>query len=1101
MKKTAILSIVLCLCMVLSLVMPGVSAFASANEAFPGADSSAEVAPGGDSEVAPGGDSEVAPGGDSEVAPGGDSDAAPGGDSEVAPGGDSEAAPGGDAETPDTPDTPAEKVTLHITSWEECTFETEKSKVAVDQDNLNAADWALIIYTSNYKGACITGNGWGCAIVVKDNKVVRVYDGTSGKYHDEVNPNGITGADCTSAGYAQEAFDSRKDGEIVIIAPNTGANNNQPGSRWYLTRYGKGIGSVVTLTGVTFPEPEKPTEPEQPDVPGNDNTGSLKVFITDNNAWADLATFTAPQDGTYTFTIAAGMGAYSKEDYDAWKPAYCDPNMGETNGCTFSVTLKKGETFEFYVMNPTKNVEVEIPWTAEFAGSSDSDAVTSGTIKVYITDNNAWADLATFTAPQDGTYTFTIAAGMGAYGKKDYDAWKPAYCDPNMGETNGCTFSVTLKKGETFEFYVMNPTKNVEVEIPWTAEFAGSSDSDAVTSGTIKVYITDNNAWADLATFTAPQDGTYTFTIAAGMGAYGKKDYDAWKPAYCDPNMGETNGCTFSVTLKKGETFEFYVMNPTKNVEVEIPWTCEPAGEQPKENIAVLGENSIVIENGTEGAEYTFVVDKAGDYTFASNDLMVQILNANGMMVGQGKAYLEPGTYTLKCGAIGGAVGTFQMNITVVYPKVTAQLGENFITVEEGTEGTEVEFVVDKAGSYTFAGDMKVTVYNADGMYMGMGIMNLEPGTYILRCAPVGGAAGTYKLKITTDAYDAPKVQIGENTITIENADNGIEATLEVTEAGYYQFSTTTEGVYVRVIVKDANGDQVFVNEGDLEAGTYTLTIVFTNDDAECQAGEFNLTVAAKVELQGDVIEKLPTTITGTSGDNLYYNYTATDDVIIDIIIVSGDPLITLNFDDIICEDLENGKRVTLKAGQSVIINPWNASMDFEIAVSIYDPETEIGGTQNPEALDNTKTELTLTGDANGYNFTWTAGKDGKVTFTLADTETLEGKQITVNGTALTLEAKTVTIDVTAGDVIAIVCTAEGTTVAMNVAFEEKTVEPDPTQPTTPPTTAPGTEPTQPTTGSGATEPNNNSTVIIVVIVIVVIAAAVVAVVIFKKKK
>jgi len=891
MKKTAILSIVLCLCMVLSLVMPGVSAFASANEAFPGADSSAEVAPGGDSEVAPGGDSEVAPGGDSEVAPGGDSEVAPGGDSEVAPGGDSEVAPGGDAETPDTPDTPAEKVTLHITSWEECTFETEKSKVAVDQDNLNAADWALIIYTSNYKGACITGNGWGCAIVVKDNKVVRVYDGTSGKYHDEVNPNGITGADCTSAGYAQEAFDSRKDGEIVIIAPNTGANNNQPGSRWYLTRYGKGIGSVVTLTGVTFPEPEKPTEPEQPDVPGNDNTGSLKVFITDNNAWADLATFTAPQDGTYTFTIAAGMGAY------------------------------------------------------------------------------------------------------------------------------------------------------------------------------------------------------------------GKKDYDAWKPAYCDPNMGETNGCTFSVTLKKGETFEFYVMNPTKNVEVEIPWTCEPAGEQPKENIAVLGENSIVIENGTEGAEYTFVVDKAGDYTFASNDLMVQILNANGMMVGQGKAYLEPGTYTLKCGAIGGAVGTFQMNITVVYPKVTAQLGENFITVEEGTEGTEVEFVVDKAGSYTFAGDMKVTVYNADGMYMGMGIMNLEPGTYILRCAPVGGAAGTYKLKITTDAYDAPKVQIGENTITIENADNGIEATLEVTEAGYYQFSTTTEGVYVRVIVKDANGDQVFVNEGDLEAGTYTLTIVFTNDDAECQAGEFNLTVAAKVELQGDVIEKLPTTITGTSGDNLYYNYTATDDVIIDIIIVSGDPLITLNFDDIICEDLENGKRVTLKAGQSVIINPWNASMDFEIAVSIYDPETEIGGTQNPEALDNTKTELTLTGDANGYNFTWTAGKDGKVTFTLADTETLEGKQITVNGTALTLEAKTVTIDVTAGDVIAIVCTAEGTTVAMNVAFEEKTVEPDPTQPTTPPTTAPGTEPTQPTTGSGATEPNNNSTVIIVVIVIVVIAAAVVAVVIFKKKK
>ena len=124
MKKTAILSIVLCLCMVLSLVMPGVSAFASASEAFPGASSDSELAPGNGAEN------------DTADKPAGSDDTA-------------DKPAGGDAETPDTP---AEKVTLHITSWEECTFETEKSKVAVDQDNLNAADWALIIYTSNYKG-------------------------------------------------------------------------------------------------------------------------------------------------------------------------------------------------------------------------------------------------------------------------------------------------------------------------------------------------------------------------------------------------------------------------------------------------------------------------------------------------------------------------------------------------------------------------------------------------------------------------------------------------------------------------------------------------------------------------------------------------------------------------------------------------------------------------------------------------------------------------------------------------------------------------------------------------------------------------------------
>ena len=178
MKKTAILSIVLCLCMVLSLVMPGVSAFASANEAFPGADSSTEVAPGGDSEVAPGGDSEVAPGGDSEVAPGGDS----------------EVAPGGDAETPDTPDTPAaEKVVLTIKSWEVRPLELDKAKVAVNQEGLTVTDWALIIYNSDYKGACVEGAKYGMAIVVKDGKIVRAYNGTNGQYHDAENSNGVSG--------------------------------------------------------------------------------------------------------------------------------------------------------------------------------------------------------------------------------------------------------------------------------------------------------------------------------------------------------------------------------------------------------------------------------------------------------------------------------------------------------------------------------------------------------------------------------------------------------------------------------------------------------------------------------------------------------------------------------------------------------------------------------------------------------------------------------------------------------------------------------------------------------------------------------------------
>ena len=123
--------------------------------------------------------------------------------------------------------------------------------------------------------------------------------------------------------------------------------------------------------------------------------------------------------------------------------------------------------------------------------------------------------------------------------------------------------------------------------------------------------------------------------------------------------------------------------------------------------------------------------------------------------------------------------------------------------------------------------------------------------------------------------------------------------------------------------------------------------------------------------------------------------------------------------------------------------------------------------------------------------------KEGKVTFTLNDLETMEGKTIMVNGNALTVDGKSITIDVAAGDKIAIVCTSDSeASILLDVKFEEKKAEPAPTDP--PATNAPTTPPTTGTTGT-TEEPS--SPVVIIVIVVVVIAAAVVAVVVLKKKK
>ena len=284
---------------------------------------------------------------------------------------------------------------------------------------------------------------------------------------------------------------------------------------------------------------------------------------------------------------------------------------------------------------------------------------------------------------------------------------------------------------------------------------------------------------------------------------------------------------------------------------------------------------------------------------------------------------------------------------------------------------------------------------------------------------------------------------------------------------------------------------------------TYTVSIMVTNDDAEGQAGEYVVNVSKAIEPEGTLIEELPGSMTGNAGDDLFFSYVATEDCIVDLVIVAGNPLITLPNGESY-EDIENGKRIALKAGDVLVINPWNSAEAFEITISIYDPETELGGAKNPDTLENISngTQNVTIPTTDGYYYNWTATKEGKVTFTLNELETMEGKEILVNGIALTLDAKTLTIDVNAGDVISIVCKnsgAEATSLLLDVNFQEKVEEqPVETQPTTPPTTAP----TQPTTGnSGEVEEPANNTMIIVIVAVVVVAAAVVAVIVLKKKK
>ena len=125
--------------------------------------------------------------------------------------------------------------------------------IAIDQDLTAVGKYSFIVYTAAFNKEIGYNNGYGIAFVVnKYGKLVRIYDGANGKYYDENNASGIQDATkCTPAGYINEAMASRKDGEIVIIAPNSTANNAEGGSRKFFGN-AKIIGADVTFPGITF---------------------------------------------------------------------------------------------------------------------------------------------------------------------------------------------------------------------------------------------------------------------------------------------------------------------------------------------------------------------------------------------------------------------------------------------------------------------------------------------------------------------------------------------------------------------------------------------------------------------------------------------------------------------------------------------------------------------------------------------------------------------------------------------------------------------------------------------------------------------------------
>ena len=240
--------------------------------------------------------------------------------------------------------------------------------------------------------------------------------------------------------------------------------------------------------------------------------------------------------------------------------------------------------------------------------------------------------------PLAGEYTYTVVDGI-----------------PTVTATN---FMFSKDPGGNYTMQregIMMPLEMTKI-----AELGGSTTPDEpevpgeIVSGEVTVTVTDNNCWVDEYIFTAPVAGKYTFILPAGFGMSNADESDGPEPwnatVYLD-HQTNTKGGKFTIKLAANESLRFYVGATTKG-DFTFTWTtAEVADEVVEVLVAVLGDNNVVVDDAAiaEGAvTYTFTVETAATYRFTSvGDALFVRIFSNGMPIGAGEQYLEPGTYTL----------------------------------------------------------------------------------------------------------------------------------------------------------------------------------------------------------------------------------------------------------------------------------------------------------------------------------------------------------------------------------------------------------------------------------------------------------------------
>ncbi len=431
-----------------------------------------------------------------------------------------------------------------------------------------------------------------------------------------------------------------------------------------------------------------------------------------------------------------------------------------------------------------------------------------------------------FIQSDDFTYTF-----------KNKDPNSNAVCWDNARDSilNGYSAYISclkLKIRDAGEYTVTIGFGGLTKTFDVTVEGEEEPELGEDTATTIHVATTDSYGYSDTYSYTAAEEGTYTFNLPAGLGIEaGDKFVDFYD---------NTNGDSIVVDLEAGQTFEFTVGAIEEKVWViNVDFVAgsvdggdvggdeggeDESGAVVLENIVgtytcgagelvINADGTMTLDNGSRVQNYTITID--GDtitYTLngnspydANNNMAAYFgyltFDANGMP----ETFVYNGTYplTVSGGSEGGDEGDEGDEATAV--EATIAVGENNLTIAENTY--LFANVYGLSGNYTIA-------WNVEGVIVEINNVAVDNNGVFESASPMLGVS----FKIYATDYAA--VDALTLTITL-NEDEGDEPGDVDEPAGWIYDGADNE---ISVSADDITKGYVLYNIRVWESGDYSFT-------------------------------------------------------------------------------------------------------------------------------------------------------------------------------------------------------------------------------------------------------------------------------------